>query len=171
MTRNSTKGGRIQYQSCTTEKRTSYLRPNCWTVCKLNRVRKKNEGERFLKSNLWISCQYVLPQKGFDLNNKPKSRIRFVWSSSPGEFHPQALADPDVNVSAHPALIIQSLFFATSLYLLAPPFLVDQTVRPDDPTPSLHLYHRDFNITTSWSAPVSRLGTLTLVGPPLGLLP
>jgi len=27
-------------------------------------------------------------------------------SSSPGEFHPQALTDPDVNVSAHPALII-----------------------------------------------------------------
>ena len=42
-------------------------------------------------------------------------------SSSPGEFHPQALTDPDVNVSAHPALIIQSLFSATLPYLLAPP--------------------------------------------------
>ena len=29
-------------------------------------------------------------------------------SSSPGEFHPQALTEPDVNVSAHPALIVQS---------------------------------------------------------------
>ena len=29
-------------------------------------------------------------------------------SSSPGESHPQALTEPDVNLSAHPALIVQS---------------------------------------------------------------
>ncbi len=29
-------------------------------------------------------------------------------SSSPGELHPQALTEPDVNLSAHPALIVQS---------------------------------------------------------------
>jgi len=29
--------------------------------------------------------------------------------SSPREFHPQTLAEPDVNVSAHPAPIIQPL--------------------------------------------------------------
>jgi hypothetical protein len=28
-------------------------------------------------------------------------------SSSPGESHPQALTDPDVNLSIHPALIVQ----------------------------------------------------------------
>jgi hypothetical protein len=28
-------------------------------------------------------------------------------SSSPGESHPQALTEPDVNLSAHPALIVQ----------------------------------------------------------------
>src|ERR1039457_3356832 len=28
-------------------------------------------------------------------------------SSRPGESHPQAITDPDVNVSAHPALIVQ----------------------------------------------------------------
>jgi len=28
-------------------------------------------------------------------------------SSRPGESHPQALTDPDVNVSAHPALTVQ----------------------------------------------------------------
>jgi hypothetical protein len=66
------------------------------------------------------------------INNKLKSLITPITlqpkliliveeSSSPGEFHPQALTDPDVNVSAHPALIIQSLFLATSPYLLAPP--------------------------------------------------
>jgi hypothetical protein len=55
----------------------------------------------------------------FDLNLTHPSLL--ALSSSPGEFHPQALTDPDVNVSAHPALIIQSLFLATSPYLLAPP--------------------------------------------------
>src|SRR5262249_25705469 len=29
-------------------------------------------------------------------------------SSSPGEFHPQALTDPDVRLAPHPALMIQS---------------------------------------------------------------
>jgi hypothetical protein len=51
------------------------------------------------------------------------------------------------------------------------PLLVDQTVRPDDPIPSLHLHYRDFNTTTSWSAPVLRIGTLTLVGPPIWVSP
>jgi hypothetical protein len=57
------------------------------------------------------------------LNSRPnlESGFNFVESSSPGEFHPQALTDPDVTVSRHPALIIQSLFLATSPYLLAPP--------------------------------------------------
>jgi len=32
---------------------------------------------------------------------------RFNESSSAGEFHPQALTDPDVNLSIHPALIVQ----------------------------------------------------------------
>ncbi len=31
-----------------------------------------------------------------------------IQSSSPGEFHPQALTDPDVTVSRHPALITPS---------------------------------------------------------------
>ena len=38
-------------------------------------------------------------------------------SSSPGESHPQALTEPDVNLSAHPAPIVQSQVefqFATS---------------------------------------------------------
>ncbi len=34
--------------------------------------------------------------------------IRWQKSSSPGESHPQALTEPDVNLSAHPALIVQS---------------------------------------------------------------
>ena len=35
------------------------------------------------------------------------------WSSRPGESHPQALTDPDMNVSAHPALIVQPSHDAT----------------------------------------------------------
>jgi hypothetical protein len=35
-------------------------------------------------------------------------------SSRPGESHPQALTDPDMNVSAHPALIVQSAHDATA---------------------------------------------------------
>jgi hypothetical protein len=34
------------------------------------------------------------------------NRFSFIWVSSPGESHPQALAEPDVNLSAHPAPII-----------------------------------------------------------------
>jgi hypothetical protein len=37
-----------------------------------------------------------------------------------GEFHPQALTDPDVTVSHHPALIIPLPSLATLPYLLAP---------------------------------------------------
>ena len=93
-------------------------------------------------------------------------------SSSPGEFHPQALTDPDVTVSRHPALIIPSPFPAKPCLIARfLPSLVDQALRPDDPTPSLHPHYRDFNTTTSWSATVPRIGTLTLVGPPLGFLP
>jgi hypothetical protein len=44
------------------------------------------------------------------------------------------------------------------------PSLVGQTVRPDDPTPSLHPHYRDFNANAGRSAPVPRIGTLTLVG-------
>ena len=29
--------------------------------------------------------------------------------SSPGELHPEALSEPDLNLSAHPALIIQQM--------------------------------------------------------------
>ena len=86
--------------------------------------------------------------------------------SSPGGFHPQALTDPYVSLSTHTARVISPLMQhkqrGPTLRLL--PSLVGQTVRPDDPTPSLHPHYRNFNATTSWSAPVPRVGTLTLAG-------
>jgi len=33
--------------------------------------------------------------------------LQIEESSSPGESHPQTLTDPDVNLSIHPALIVQ----------------------------------------------------------------
>ena len=48
------------------------------------------------------------------------------------------------------------------------PIPVDHSVKPDDAAPSLHPHYRDFITTTGCSAPVPRIGTLTLVGPPLG---
>ena len=89
--------------------------------------------------------------------------------SNPGEFHPQALLEPDVNLSAHPAPIDQSFGFA--LLSSSSHKMVDHIVKPVNATPSLHLHYRDFNTTTSCPAPVPRIGTLTLAGSPLGFLP
>ena len=41
------------------------------------------------------------------LHREKERPLKNPESSSPGEFHPQALTDPDVTVSCHPALIIQ----------------------------------------------------------------
>jgi hypothetical protein len=94
--------------------------------------------------------------------------------SSAGEFHPRALQEPYVNLSIHTALLIQSVELPTTNFVLYKqflPFLVGHLIRPDKLTPSLHLHYTDFITTTSCSAPVSRIGTLTLVGPPLAFLP
>ena len=48
---------------------------------------------------------------------------------------------------------------------------VDPTTKRGDWAPSLHAHYRHFIATTSPSAPVPRIGTLALVGLPLGLLP
>src|SRR5512135_3430514 len=90
-------------------------------------------------------------------------------SSSPGEFHPQALTEPDGSLSTHPALITRPM--AASSRQVPPNCLVDLTIRLGDWAPSLYAHYRHFNATTSPSAPVPRFGTLALVGPPLGLLP
>jgi hypothetical protein len=40
------------------------------------------------------------------MEGKEGKKDNLMKSSSPGDFHPQALTDPDVTVSRHPALII-----------------------------------------------------------------
>ena len=92
-------------------------------------------------------------------------------SSSPGEFHPQALRTGRESLpssgSYHPVALLWQPFLISWLL----PSLVDQKARSDDPTPSLHPHYRNFNTTTSWSAPMPRIGTLILVVPPLEFLP
>ena len=74
----------------------------------------------------------------------------FPPSSSPGEFHPQALTDPDVTVSRHPALIDQPKMAAlllkgsSSAMQSWPPNKADRS-NPFAPSPL-----RDFSATTSW---------------------
>ncbi len=51
------------------------------------------------------------------------------------------------------------------------PFLVGSLLKLNDSAPSLQSHYRTFIATTGRSAPVLRIGTLTLVGLPLGLLP
>lgn len=43
------------------------------------------------------------------------------------------------------------------------PFPVDFQTKRDDPNPLLYFHYRNFITTTSWSAPVFRIGTLILV--------
>jgi len=49
------------------------------------------------------------------------SSLQNAESSSPGEFHPQALREPDVTASRHPALIIPSQLCETCLTVWLPP--------------------------------------------------
>ena len=99
------------------------------------------------------------------------------WVSSAGEFHPRALSEPDVNLSAHTAPAVEpparqepgasaglaSLIGSSHCWLT-------RRVRSYNITPSLHPFLGDFLATTGDSAPVQRFRTLILVGPPLGFL-
>jgi hypothetical protein len=60
---------------------------------------------------LLVDSQALTVELPRDEQQKAFAIVRFVHqdhrSSRPGESHPQALTDPDMNVSAHPALIVQ----------------------------------------------------------------
>ena len=49
----------------------------------------------------------VLSDGGFDPLARPSTLDVDIASSGAGEFHPHALTEPDVNLSVHPALIVQ----------------------------------------------------------------
>ena len=85
----------------------------------------------------------------------------FSRVSRPAEPPRQPLAGPDVNLSIHPAPIIQPYWLCFIQKLL--PFSVDSQIKRDDPAPLLHFHYRNFVTTTSWPAPVLRIGTLILM--------
>src|SRR5262249_20093291 len=64
-------------------------------------------------------------------------------SSSPGEFHPRALTEPDGSLSTHPALITRPLP-ALPRRVVPPHHWVDPTTRRDDWAPSLRAHYRPF---------------------------
>jgi hypothetical protein len=53
--------------------------------------------------------QEVFHERLDSLTQKRRRRAGDKESSGPGEFRPQALTDPDVRLSPHPALMIRSM--------------------------------------------------------------
>ena len=91
-------------------------------------------------------------------------------SSGPGELHPQALTDPDVSVSTHPAPTVQPVN-GFALPKGSSRMAVDLSIKPDSVAPSLQRHYSAFITTTRNSAPVLRIGTRVLMVLPLGHLP
>jgi putative transposase len=99
-----------------------------------------------------------------------KGAWRDNMSSGPGELHPQALTDPDVSVSTHPAPTVQPVNgFALSKG--SSRMAVDLSTKPNSVAPSLQRHYSTFITTTRNSAPVLRIGTRVLVVLPLEHLP
>jgi hypothetical protein len=86
--------------------------------------------------------------------------------SSPAESHRQALPEPDVNLSIHPAPSVQPLTNGLVLSMQVLPSRVAHGITPNDAAPSVRSHYRTFFPTTSDSAPVPRLGTQALAGAP-----
>ncbi len=102
-----------------------------------------------------------------DRNFEGQNLSRVARGNSPPGSHRSVREPLDSYGSSHPIDLYNRLYFSQRFL----PSLVDQILKPDEPTPSLHLHYRDFITTTSWSAPVPRIGTLMLVGSPLAFLP
>src|SRR5262249_3854763 len=64
-------------------------------------------------------------------------------SSSPGEFHPQALTEPDGSLSPHPALITRPMVVLPHKF--PPHHGVDPMTKLGDWAPSLRAHYRPFD--------------------------
>jgi hypothetical protein len=93
-----------------------------------------------------------------------------IESSGPGELHPQALTDPDVSVSTHPAPTVQPVN-GFALPEGSSRMAVDLSIKPNSVAPSLQRHYSTFITTTRNAAPVLRIGTRVLMVLPLGHLP
>ena len=98
--------------------------------------------------------------------------MRAIWAlslsseSSPGESHPQALAEPYVRLSPHTAPSVQSPRPLNDLALIqgsSSEKLAQMDSSGTTSAPSVQSHYRTFIPTTSASAPVPRIGTLALV--------
>src|SRR6516162_627442 len=86
-------------------------------------------------------------------------------ASRPGEFHPQALLEPCVNLSIHTAPDVQPPTESVKRPCLSTellPLPVGSGSRLNNAVPSVQSHYRTFNPTTNCSAPVPRIGTLVL---------
>ena len=86
------------------------------------------------------------------------------WTSGAGDFHPRALSEPDVILSHHPAPIVQPHPYGFALSTRILPSPVVPAPELNNATPSLQPHYRTFITTASCSAPVPRIGNLTLTG-------
>jgi len=80
-------------------------------------------------------------------------------SSGPGELHPQALTDPDVSVSTHPALTVQPVngfALPKGSFRMA----VDLSIKPNSVAPSLQRHYSTFITVGSEEAPIEGLASV-----------
>jgi hypothetical protein len=82
----------------------------------------------------------------------------------PEEFHLRPLAEPDVNLSAHPAPIIQPTTYSKACrsWRIPPGRPVDLPCLLDDAAPSLHRHYDGLNATTNGSVPWRCIATVGL---------
>ena len=80
-------------------------------------------------------------------------------SSSPGELHPQALTDPDVSVSTHPAPTVQPVN-GFALPKGSSRMAVDLSIKPDSVAPSLQRHYSTFITVGSEEAPIEGLASV-----------
>jgi hypothetical protein len=82
-----------------------------------------------------------------------------IESSGPGELHPQALTDPDVSVSTHPALTVQPVngfALPKGSFRMA----VDLSIKPNSVAPSLQRHYSTFITVGSEEAPIEGLASV-----------
>ena len=84
-------------------------------------------------------------------------------SSGPGGLHPQALTDPDVSVSTHPAPTVRPVN-GFALAKGSSRTAVDLSITLHSVAPSLQRHYSAFITTTRNSVPVPRVGTLVSWG-------
>jgi hypothetical protein len=95
----------------------------------------------------------------------PPSQSFIFPGGPPGKNIVQGLEDWVKGRRLYPFVCLPHLSFGNgfALFTRLLPFLVDLQIKPDNAAPSVQFHYRTFPPTTDCSAPVSRIGTLTLM--------